>query len=562
MSFVFEYLLGSPSTSKDGQSPTGGRIAIATSNGSGGAFTTETRATGQENTAGAKDQVASEPSEITSLLQPGKAQEVLSGFDLSRSEGLHPFIDVEQSLTSGRDAEVGKPGRPTAKEFYFAPGNATVQRYYRFTSTPLAPIAALHKRPSSNTPCNQTNQSQGGGVTGLLRRSAVVPSHGTDRTGEWILVSVGGRSGWARKKSPSNQAAGFLPAPTFRATEGWMGNHAFLCQGKIMLGSDAPSLFFTNGLLVVGGLMHFGVVLPKLAELSMKEELRQESRWVMLLSSPLHTFWLSVVLFTLSWTFLWIAACMDPGILPAVSSPIKAPIPNDGIPLGGPIGYRYCSTCNIFRPPRSKHCNSCNVCVSKFDHHCPWVGNCIGERNHRFFFIFLMSIASLTILVTAVAIRLFIAAYQNTLAEASGVGPELSTSTIRFPSIPSVAHRFWLGILSMPLTVVFGSFTLLCAWSLTSLLCFHAMIVSVAQTTNERVRGVYRYGGAVNAADQGCCQNWISAFCSQRPLSRLPPDFSAEVHCDLSNLPETPWLGETHTTPLGDRTESAVSMGK
>jgi DHHC palmitoyltransferase len=287
------------------------------------------------------------------------------------------------------------PNRPpTVNEFYFSPDNASVQRYYRFTSSALTPIAALHRRPCS-TPRTSTSSStttttasasphsnnNNSGVTGLLRRSAVVPSHGTDASGQWILVSVGGRSGWARKKSQDQPFAGFTPAPTFQATEGWMGNHSFLCQGKVMLGSDAPSLFFTNGLLLLGALMHFGVVLPALMEVeeepnnnhyhnSNKEE--EESAplkftsWILLLS-PHTVFWASLVLFLTSWIFLWIAACMDPGILPAVSSPIKAPIPNDGIPLGGPVGYRYCATCNIFRPPRSKHCNSCNVCVSKFD---------------------------------------------------------------------------------------------------------------------------------------------------------------------------------------------------
>ena len=162
---------------------------------------------------------------------------------------------------------------PTVNEFYFSPNNPTVQRYYRFTSSALTPIAALHRRPSS-TPRTSTsstttgsasaprNNENNSGVTGLLRRSAVVPSHGTDASGHWILVSVGGRSGWARKKSHDQPYAGFTPAPTFQATEGWMGNHAFLCHGKLMLGSDAPSLFFTNGLLLLGALMHFGIILP------------------------------------------------------------------------------------------------------------------------------------------------------------------------------------------------------------------------------------------------------------------------------------------------------------
>jgi hypothetical protein len=142
-----------------------------------------------------------------------------------------------------------------------------VQGYYRFTSTPLPPIAALHKRPGRSNPNNPNNNNNsninhsaasGGGVTGLLRRSAVVPIHGMDISGEWILVSVGSRSGWARRKTdPERQLfAGFVAADTFTAAEAWMGNQAFMCRGRVMLGSDAPSLFFTNGLILGGTLLH------------------------------------------------------------------------------------------------------------------------------------------------------------------------------------------------------------------------------------------------------------------------------------------------------------------
>lgn len=308
--------------------------------------------TAEEGAAGGTSngggQTATESTALLNGSEEGNGTIASNGADPSAELGVDPIQnDVLHPLPEKS---------PTVKQYYFTPNNPTVQRYYRFAATPITPIVALHKQPGS---ANSAIISSG--VTGLLRRSAVVPSHGTDVSGDWILVSVGGRSGWARKKRPEQHFSGFTLAESFGATEGWMGNHSFLCGGKIMLGSDASSLVFTNVLLLIGYAFHFVMVIPELRKI----EVDHPNAVFTLYAEPV--FWASVVLGSLSVIMLWISATMDPGIIPAVSSPVKVPVPPPHIPLGGPLGYRYCSSCNIFRPPRSKHCNSCNVCVSKFD---------------------------------------------------------------------------------------------------------------------------------------------------------------------------------------------------
>jgi len=55
---------------------------------------------------------------------------------------------------------------------------------------------------------------------------------------------------------------------------------------------------------------------------------------------------------------------------------------------------RFCTTCVVRRPVRSKHCSVCNKCVAKFDHHCPFVGNCIGATNHKWFILYLVTVTA------------------------------------------------------------------------------------------------------------------------------------------------------------------------
>lgn len=59
---------------------------------------------------------------------------------------------------------------------------------------------------------------------------------------------------------------------------------------------------------------------------------------------------------------------------------------------GSQCEFRWCDTCELWKPPRASHCMICKRCFERFDHHCPWVGNCVARNNHRFFCGFLACI--------------------------------------------------------------------------------------------------------------------------------------------------------------------------
>ncbi len=183
------------------------------------------------------------------------------------------------------------------------------------------------------------------------------------------------------------------------------------------------------------------------------------------------------------------------------------------------------------------------------------------------FFIFLLSVSVFTVIVTGSCVRVLSECYLEGVKEEeeerrSGSNNAYydydtwtwnnGTNTQHHEQWHGFHYHIALRILSkIPIELVFGLFSLLFAWSITSLTCFHALIITLGQTTYERVRGVFQYGGVTNPADRGCWRNWMEIMCRKIPESRLPKDFSDVV--DLNNA-----TSSSNSLRRGDASEEAA----
>ncbi|KAK3509017.1 hypothetical protein QTP70_018528 [Hemibagrus guttatus] len=101
-----------------------------------------------------------------------------------------------------------------------------------------------------------------------------------------------------------------------------------------------------------------------------------------------------VLLVLLSVLLYFAVSLMDPGFVLADDCDLQFTLgvteeQQDMIPQSKPFRQRRCGHCLLQQPMRSKHCQTCQHCVRRYDHHCPWIENCVGERNHRWFVLYL-----------------------------------------------------------------------------------------------------------------------------------------------------------------------------
>jgi hypothetical protein len=151
--------------------------------------------------------------------------------------------------------------------------------------------------------------------------------------------------------------------------------------------------------------------------------------------------------------------------------------------------YAVCGKCDRIRPPRTHHCSVCKSCVMKMDHHCPWIYNCVGEKNQKYFYLFLLHVFLVDVFFVL-----------------SSCAPALNAfgAPITDPGRPWIIMTF---VIAAVLSVAIGAF-----------LAFHTYLIVHNMTTIEfmipdRESRQRRSGRFIrNPHDQGFRRNWDSVF--------------------------------------------------
>jgi palmitoyltransferase len=143
---------------------------------------------------------------------------------------------------------------------------------------------------------------------------------------------------------------------------------------------------------------------------------------------------------------------------------------------------KYCRTCRIDRPARSKHCGVCGRCVAKFDHHCPWLNNCVGERNLRFFLAFLLLHFLMCAYVSVLVVSYLRAEYNQRIQTSPGHG-ERGRGRDPWGEAVLVLVSFCFNLFPIPVVTLIMTGVL--SAMLGGFLLYHLRLASCNLTTNE-----------------------------------------------------------------------------
>ncbi|KAK9110530.1 hypothetical protein Sjap_018590 [Stephania japonica] len=302
-----------------------------------------------------------------------------------------------------------------------------------------------------------------------------------------------------------------------RVYQAWKGNNRFFLGGRLIFGPDAKSLIVTLLLIIVPAAIFCVFVARHLRH----EFEAYNAGYSILVAAIVFTIYVLVLLL--------ITSAQDPGIVPRASHPpeeesqYESSFDNSGrrtsglqIPRiketqvnGMIVRVKYCDTCMLYRPPRCSHCSICDNCIERFDHHCPWVGQCIGQRNYRYFVLFVSSSAILCIYVFAMS-----ALYIKILMR-------------------NFHYSVWESMKESPASVILMIYSFIALWFVGGLTGFHCYLMGTNQTTYENFRS--RGDNRLNVYNQGCLNNFQEILCTKTKPSRN--NFRAFVQEEMQAMP-------------------------
>jgi hypothetical protein len=275
------------------------------------------------------------------------------------------------------------------------------------------------------------------------------------------------------------------------------GNNKVFCKGRFISGPDARSCVISVMMVLVPSIVWQAMIGPFFA-----------------IQSSVLVPIVGIILQIGSLAFMVATSLSDPGIMPhqkdyaehydSKNKVFRTKVPPryyDLILRGHPFRLKFCTTCNIYRPPRCTHCSVCENCIERFDHHCPWIGNCVGKRNYWLFYSFVSLTGTLNVFVLATSIAHLVLLCQLYRDEGQPGG-----------------DAFVRALKEQPLSAVLAVYSVGIVWFTFGLCMYHNYLVATNQTTYEQIKGTYSSGN--NPFDRGIFGNYVDVL-----LSRVRPRY-------------------------------------